>query len=119
MKEFKEEDSSLRPDFGKSPDGLLPVITQEAGSGEILMQAYMNEEAWEKTLESGFAVYYSRSRKKLWLKGESSGHKQRVQNIFLDCDRDSILIRVDIAGGIACHTGRKSCFFYEVPLRTE
>jgi len=91
--------------------GLVPVIAQEAGSGDILMFAWMNREALAKTVELGEAVYWSRSRKKLWHKGEESGHVQKVLAIRLDCDEDVVLLTVEQAGGIACHTGRHSCFF--------
>jgi len=91
--------------------GLVPVIAQEAGSNAILMFAWMNREALAKTVESGEAVYWSRSRKKLWRKGEESGHVQKIVEIRLDCDEDALLIRVEQLGGIACHTGRHSCFF--------
>lgn len=94
--------------------GLVPVIAQEAGTGDVLMFAWMNREALEKTAELGRAVYFSRSRNKLWYKGEESGHVQRVHEIRLDCDQDVLLLRVDQTGhqpGIACHTGRHSCFF--------
>jgi phosphoribosyl-AMP cyclohydrolase len=91
--------------------GLVPVIAQEAASGDILMFAWMNREALAKTVELGEAVYWSRSRKKLWHKGEESGHVQKVLEIRLDCDEDVVLLKVEQAGGIACHTGRHSCFF--------
>ena len=91
--------------------GPVPVIAQEAGSGDILMFAWMNREALAKTVELGEAVYWSRSRKKLWHKGEESGHVQKVLEIRLDCDEDVVLLKVEQAGGIACHTGRHSCFF--------
>ena len=91
--------------------GLVPAIAQDARSGEVLMFAWMNREALEKTLASGEAVYWSRSRRKLWRKGEESGHIQKVKEIRADCDRDVILLRVEQMGGIACHTGRRSCFF--------
>jgi phosphoribosyl-AMP cyclohydrolase len=91
--------------------GLVPVIAQEAGSGDILMFAWMNREALARTVELGEAVYWSRSRKKLWHKGEESGHVQKVLEIRLDCDEDVVLLTVEQAGGIACHTGRHSCFF--------
>ncbi|RMD70514.1 MAG: phosphoribosyl-AMP cyclohydrolase [Gammaproteobacteria bacterium] len=91
--------------------GLVPVIAREAGSGEVLMLAWMNREALELTAREGRAVYWSRSRNRLWRKGESSGHEQRVRGIYLDCDRDAILLEVEQKGGIACHTGRKSCFY--------
>ncbi len=92
-------------------DGLIPVIAQETGTGVILMVAWMNQEALRLTVEEGRAVYWSRSRKKLWRKGEESGHRQRVIEIRLDCDEDVILLEVEQAGGIACHTGRHHCFF--------
>ncbi len=91
--------------------GLVPVIAQEAASGDILMFAWMNREALARTVELGEAVYWSRSRKKLWHKGEESGHVQKVLEIRLDCDEDVVLLKVEQAGGIACHTGRHSCFF--------
>lgn len=91
--------------------GLVPVIAQDAGSGEVLMFAWMNREALEKTLETGEAVYWSRSRRKLWHKGEESGHIQKVVEIRKDCDDDVVLLRIEQQGGIACHTGRRSCFF--------
>jgi phosphoribosyl-AMP cyclohydrolase len=92
-------------------DGLIPVIAQETRTGVILMVAWMNQEALRLTVEEGRAVYWSRSRKKLWRKGEESGHRQRVIEIRLDCDEDVILLEVEQAGGIACHTGRYHCFF--------
>lgn len=91
--------------------GLVPAIAQEAGSGKVLMLAWMNRDALEETAGSGRAVYWSRSRKKLWRKGEESGHVQTVREIRLDCDNDVILLQVEQAGGIACHTGRHNCFF--------
>ena len=94
--------------------GLIPVIAQEASTGDVLMFAWMNREALEKTVETGRAVYFSRSRGKLWLKGEESGHVQLVHEIRMDCDNDVLLIKVTQTGhepGIACHTGRHSCFF--------
>lgn len=92
-------------------DGLVPAIAQDAASGRILMMAWMNRESLALTAESGKAVYWSRSRGKLWRKGESSGHEQLVKNIQLDCDGDTIVLCVTQQGGIACHTGRESCFF--------
>lgn len=91
--------------------GLVPVIAQDATSGEVLMFAWMNREALEKTAAIGQAVYWSRSRRKLWHKGEESGHFQKVIEIRTDCDNDVVLLKVEQTGGIACHTGRKSCFF--------
>ncbi|MCC7135077.1 MAG: phosphoribosyl-AMP cyclohydrolase [Nitrosomonas sp.] len=94
-----------------SADGLIPVIVQEEGSGKVLMFAWMNREALTLTVAQGEAVYWSRSRKKLWHKGEESGHKQKIKAIYLDCDEDVLLLSVVQVGGIACHTGRESCFF--------
>jgi len=91
--------------------GLIPVVTQEFSSGRVLTLAWMNRDALAETSSSGQAVYWSRSRGKLWRKGEESGHVQRIVEIRLDCDADAILLRVDQVGGIACHTGRASCFF--------
>jgi len=92
-------------------DGLIPAIAQDAISGEVLMVAWMNREAVKLTAETGVAVYYSRSRQRLWRKGESSGHVQTVREMRLDCDGDALLIKVEQLGSIACHTGRRSCFF--------
>ncbi len=92
-------------------DGLVPAIAQDHSSGDVLMLAWMNREALELTREQGRAVYWSRSRQKLWFKGEESGHVQRVHEIRLDCDADVVLLQVEQAGGIACHTGRRRCFF--------
>ncbi|BBL73392.1 phosphoribosyl-AMP cyclohydrolase [Methylomagnum ishizawai] len=92
-------------------DGLIPAIAQEAATGQILMVAWMNREALALTAQEGHAVYWSRSRKKLWRKGEESGHRQKVLEIRLDCDEDVILLKVEQIGGIACHTGRHHCFF--------
>jgi len=94
-----------------STDGLVPAIAQDAASGRVLMVAWMNREALKRTAESGEAVYWSRSRKKLWHKGEESGNFQKVKEIRLDCDHDVVLLQVEQSGGIACHTGRASCFF--------
>jgi phosphoribosyl-AMP cyclohydrolase len=103
----------LIPDFQKS-DGLVPVIVQEVGSGLVLMLAYMNREAYDETLATGQAVYYSRSRGGLWRKGESSGNVQHVRSVRIDCDRDTVLLEVEQVGGAACHEGYPSCFFREV-----
>lgn len=94
--------------------GLAPVITQDAASGKVLMFAWMNREALAQTAATGQAVYWSRSRNKLWRKGEESGHTQLVKDIRLDCDADAILLRVEQIGGIACHTGRERCFFQQL-----
>jgi phosphoribosyl-AMP cyclohydrolase len=91
--------------------GLVAAVAQDAKSGRVLTVAWMNREALKATFEKGEAVYWSRSRKKLWHKGEESGHVQKVLEVRLDCDADAILLRVEQAGGIACHTGRESCFF--------
>lgn len=95
-------------------DGLVPVIAQEARTGKVLMVAWMNREALKQTAETGEAHYWSRSRKKLWRKGEQSGHVQKVKEIRLDCDDDVILLKVEQTGGIACHTGRHNCFFQKL-----
>ena len=92
-------------------NGLVPVIAQEAASGDVLMFAWMNRDALAQTVAGGQAVYWSRSRKKLWQKGEQSGHVQKVLEIRLDCDEDVVLLKIEQVGGIACHTGRHSCFF--------
>jgi phosphoribosyl-AMP cyclohydrolase len=91
--------------------GLVPAIAQDAASGEVMMFAWMNREALEKTAQSGEAIYWSRSRRKLWHKGEESGHTQKVLEIRVDCDKDVVLLKIEQTGGIACHTGRCSCFF--------
>ena len=95
-------------------DGLVPVIVQETGTGKVLMQAWMNREALAQTRQLGKAVYWSRSRQQLWAKGETSGHTQQVESIKLDCDADCLLLTVTQEGGIACHTGRHSCFFLDL-----
>ena len=91
--------------------GLIPAVVQDARSGAVLMLAYMNEEALQKTVESGKAWYFSRSKHRLWMKGETSGHIQEVKELYIDCDNDTILLKVVQGGGAACHTGRKSCFY--------
>jgi len=96
--------------------GLIPVIVQEYESGDVLMMAYMNKESLGLTLKNKKDCFYSRSRQKLWLKGETSGHFQEVRELYLDCDNDTILVKVDQVGGIACHTGRRSCFYKRVDL---
>ena len=100
--------------FGKSPDALIPAIVQDYKSGEVLMLAYINKLAWEKTLESGKAYYWSRSRNKLWLKGETSGHIQIIHKILVDCDEDTLVYKVEQVGDAACHTGHRTCFFRRV-----
>jgi phosphoribosyl-ATP pyrophosphohydrolase/phosphoribosyl-AMP cyclohydrolase len=96
-------------------EGLVPAVAQDARTGRVLMQAYMNKEAYEQTLKTGNAVYYSRSRKELWEKGATSGNTQKVTAVYLDCDQDCVLLEV-ISAGPACHTGEKSCFFEEVKV---
>jgi phosphoribosyl-AMP cyclohydrolase len=93
------------------PDGLVPAVAQDAATGAVLMVAWMNREALAATVREGRAVYWSRSRQRLWRKGEESGHVQRLREVRLDCDSDTILLRVEQLGGIACHTGRYSCYF--------
>lgn len=100
--------------FTKSADGLIPAVVQDYKSNEVLMLAYINQEAWEKTLETGKAHYWSRSRNKLWLKGESSGHVQVIHEIFVDCDEDTVIYKVEQLGGAACHVGYSSCFYRKV-----
>ncbi len=96
----------------KWPDsGLLPAVAQDSDTGQVLMVAWMNAAALQATIEEGYAVYWSRSRQKLWRKGEESGHVQMVSEVLIDCDSDTILLKVEQEGGIACHTGRRSCFY--------
>ncbi|MBI5446893.1 MAG: phosphoribosyl-AMP cyclohydrolase [Deltaproteobacteria bacterium] len=99
----------LEIDFAKA-GGLVPAIVQDESSGEVLMLAYMNEEAYRRTVETGKAWFYSRSRNAYWMKGESSGHVQEVSEVRLDCDSDALLLKVRQVGGAACHTGHRSCF---------
>jgi phosphoribosyl-AMP cyclohydrolase len=98
-------------DVAWNSEGLAPAVAQDATSGEVLMLAWMNREALRRTVETGEAVYWSRSRKALWKKGETSGHVQRVREIRIDCDADAIVMKVESVGGVACHTGRRRCFF--------
>ncbi len=100
----------VEPDFSKA-GGLVPAVAQDFRTGEVLMLAYMNREAWMETLRTGCAVYYSRSRGKLWKKGEQSGNVQLIREIRLDCDADAVLLKVEQLGGAACHTGHRSCFY--------
>jgi phosphoribosyl-AMP cyclohydrolase len=100
--------------FTKTADGLLPAIVQDYQTSEVLMLAYINTLAWEKTLATGKAHYWSRSRKKLWLKGETSGHVQKIHQILVDCDADTVVFKVEQLGGAACHTGHRSCFFRQL-----
>ncbi len=100
----------IEPNFTKG-DGLVPAIVQDADTKDVLMMAYMNRESWEATLKSGKATFWSRSRQKLWLKGESSGNVQIIKAVFIDCDEDTILLQVKQIGDAACHTGHRSCFY--------
>ena len=104
-------------DFKKS-GGLIPSIAQDWQSGEVLMLAYISPESWEETLKSGCATYFSRSRNKLWKKGESSGHVQKIHSILVDCDLDTVIFKVEQIGPGACHTGHRSCFYREVDGET-
>lgn len=104
------------PDFEKHE--LIPVIAQDSSSGDVLMLAYMNREAYDETLRSGRVCYYSRSRKKLWRKGEESGNVQELISIFFDCDADTLLVRVRQIGGAACHEGYRTCFFRQIDPQT-
>ncbi len=107
---------SAGPDFTKSE--LIPVIAQEATTGEVLMLAYMNQTAYQETLKTGRVVYFSRSRQKLWRKGEESGNVQELKELFFDCDADTLLVKVNQIGGAACHEGYKSCFFRRIDPTT-
>ena len=104
----------IQLNFDKFADGLMPAIVQEYATGQILMLAYINRLSWQKTLETGKAHFWSRSRNTLWLKGESSGHVQHIREILVDCDADTVVFKVEQLGGAACHTGHKSCFFRRV-----
>jgi len=105
--------SDFSIDF-KRGQGLVPAIVQDWKTGEVLMVAYMNAESWAKTQETGKAYFWSRSRQKLWLKGETSGHVQIVKQIYLDCDSDTLLLKVEQIGGAACHTGYRTCFYRQI-----
>jgi phosphoribosyl-AMP cyclohydrolase len=107
----RRDDPAWLDQVAWNTDGLVPAIAQEAASGRVLTQAWMNREALAMTAEKRVAVYWSRSRKRLWQKGETSGHVQKVREVRLDCDNDSILLLVEQVGGIACHTGRERCFY--------
>ena len=109
-----EEGRALSPKF--DADGLVTCVATDAQSGEVLMVAHMNAQALAQTIATGDAWYYSRSRKKLWRKGEESGHTQRVVEMRIDCDQDAVWLKVDQQGGGACHTGRRSCFYRALPL---
>lgn len=108
----------MQIDFDKM-DGLAPAIVQEAATGEVLMVGFMNAEAWARTAETGYVTFYSRTRQKLWTKGETSGNRLRVVSALTDCDRDTLLFRVFVEGdGVVCHTGTKSCFTEPLPIKT-
>ena len=109
-----EESTELAPKFDQ--DGLIPVVTTDFSSGEVLMQGYMNDEAFKKTISTGEAVYYSRSRKTLWHKGKTSGLVQNIKEIRIDDDQDCVWLRVDVQGGASCHVGYRSCFYRSVPF---
>jgi phosphoribosyl-AMP cyclohydrolase len=108
--------TAARPDFTKTE--LIPVIAQDAATGDVLMMAWMNEDAWHETLKTGRVCYWSRSRKKLWRKGEESGNVQEVKEIYFDCDADTLLIKLHQIGGAACHEGYRSCFFRKIDPAT-
>jgi|TARA_B110000240_G_scaffold21352_1_gene21699 phosphoribosyl-AMP cyclohydrolase len=99
-------------------DGLLPVIVQDAITNKVIMFAWMNRETLKKSIKQRKAIYWSRSRKQIWVKGEESGHYQNIEDMFLDCDNDVLLIKVTQKGGIACHTGRESCFYNQINIQT-
>ena len=104
----------LQLDFSKNPDGLIPAIAQDWKTGQVLMLGYLNQEAWEKSLETGVATYWTRSRKRLWVKGETSGNIQKIHEILVDFDLDTVIFKVEQVGGAACHEGYPSCFFRKV-----
>ena len=103
----------ITPDFEKC-GGLIPAIAQDVATGEVLMLAYMNQQAWEATLKTGKATYWSRTRQELWVKGQTSGHQQLVKEIRIDCDSDAVLLKIEQLGGAACHTGHRSCFHKKI-----
>jgi phosphoribosyl-AMP cyclohydrolase len=108
----------MKIDFDKM-DGLAPAIVQEDSTGEVLMVGFMNAEAYSRTIETGYVTFYSRTRQKLWMKGETSGNRLRVISAFTDCDRDTVLLRVQVEGdGLVCHTGTKSCFTEALSINT-
>jgi phosphoribosyl-AMP cyclohydrolase len=109
-----EESTELAPKVDR--DGLIPVVTTDFNSGEVLMQGYMNEEAFKKTISLGEAVYYSRSRETLWHKGKTSGLVQKIKEIRIDDDQDCVWLRVDVQGGASCHVGYRSCFYRSIPF---
>ncbi|HJO95629.1 MAG TPA: phosphoribosyl-AMP cyclohydrolase [Victivallales bacterium] len=108
----------MKLDFSKSEDGLIPAIAQDWATNEVLMLAYINEEAWNESLKTGNATYWSRSRNKLWKKGESSGNVQEIKEIYFDCDEDTVIFKINQIGGAACHVGYKSCFYRKLDRRT-
>ena len=114
MSQESAQDLSWLDEIKWTADGLVPVIAQEYATGKVMMFAWMNRESLAETVQTGKAVYWSRSRQQLWRKGESSGHEQIVKSINLDCDADVILLAIEQQGGIACHTGRKSCFYRQL-----
>ena len=116
-KEQVEQGTQLAPKF--DAEGLIPVVATDHETGRPLMFAYMNDEAMKLTIQTGQAHYYSRSRKKLWKKGEESGHVQHVVQLLVDCDQDALVMRVDMRGAAACHVGYRSCFYREIPLKDE
>ena len=103
----------MKLDFEKD-GGLIPAIAQDAETGEVLMLAYINEDSWNETLKSGCATYWTRSRQKLWKKGEESGNIQKIKEILVDCDNDAVIFKIEQVGGAACHTGYRSCFYTKV-----
>ena len=109
-----EESTELAPKFDQN--GIIPVVTTDYDTGEVLMQAYMNEEAFKRTIKLGEAVYYSRSRKKIWHKGQTSGLIQKIKEIRIDDDQDCVWLRVDVMGGASCHVGYRSCFYRSIPF---
>lgn len=103
----------IKLDFKKS-NGLIPAVIQDYKSGEVLMLGFMSPESWDKSLDEGEVVYFSRTKNRLWKKGETSGHVQKIKEIYVDCDSDTLLIKVEQIGGAACHTGHRSCFYRRV-----
>lgn len=101
----------MKPDFSKDPNGLIPAIAQDYETGDVLMLAYINEESWNYSLETGNATYWSRSRQKLWKKGEESGNVQKIKEVLIDCDLDTVIFKIEQIGGAACHVGYRSCFY--------
>ncbi len=108
---MKKLDANFIEELKFNDQGLIPVIVQDHQNGDVLMLAYMNKDTLKQTIQTGKATYWSRSRQKVWVKGETSGHYQLVKELYYDCDGDTILIKVEQVGGIACHTGNRSCFY--------